>query len=103
MATPEARQRVVELMRGYALPPDFAVVVEGPIRGLDGEYFDLADLRPANYELLERLAERAGDRESAELARENRAEEEAMAARISKNWDAFLDLTLEEQGLLPRS
>ncbi len=57
VATPEARQRVVELMRGYALPPDFAVVVEGPIRGLDGEYFDLADLRPANFELLERLAE----------------------------------------------
>ena len=33
------------------------VVVEGPIRGLDGEYFDLADLRPASFELLERLAE----------------------------------------------
>lgn len=45
------------MMRGYALPPEFAVVVEGPIRGLDGEYFDLAELRPANYELLERLAE----------------------------------------------
>jgi hypothetical protein len=57
VATPEARQAVVDLMRGYALPPDFAVVVEGPIRGLDGEYFDLAELRPANFELLERLAE----------------------------------------------
>jgi sugar phosphate isomerase/epimerase len=31
--------------------------VEGPIRGLDGEYFDLAEQRPANFELLERLAE----------------------------------------------
>jgi sugar phosphate isomerase/epimerase len=57
IATAEARQAVVELMRGYDLPPDFAVVVEGPIRGLDGEFFDLADLRPANYELMERLAE----------------------------------------------
>ena len=57
VATAEARQRVVELMRGYVLPPDFVVVVEGPIRGLDGEYFDLAELRPANFELLERLAE----------------------------------------------
>ncbi len=44
-------------MRSYTLPADFAVVVEGPIRGLDGEYFDLADLRPASFELLERLAE----------------------------------------------
>jgi sugar phosphate isomerase/epimerase len=57
IATAEARRTVVELMRGYDLPPDFAVVVEGPIRGMDGDYFDLADLRPANYELMERLAE----------------------------------------------
>jgi sugar phosphate isomerase/epimerase len=57
VATAEARHTVVELMRGYDLPPDFAVVVEGPIRGMDGEYFDLADLCPANFELMERLAE----------------------------------------------
>jgi sugar phosphate isomerase/epimerase len=57
IATAEARRRVVALLRSYDLPPNFAVVVEGPIRGLDGEYFDLAELRPANFELLERLAE----------------------------------------------
>lgn len=57
VATAEARQAVIDLMRSYDLPPDFAVVVEGPIRGLDGEYFDLADPRPASFELVERLAE----------------------------------------------
>ncbi|HLH24490.1 MAG TPA: TIM barrel protein [Chloroflexota bacterium] len=57
VATADARQAVIDRMRSYALPADFAVVVEGPIRGLDGEYFDLADLRPASFELLERLAE----------------------------------------------
>jgi len=48
---------VVELLRQLERPAEFALVVEGPIRGLDGEYFDLADLRPASFALVECLAE----------------------------------------------
>jgi ferritin-like metal-binding protein YciE len=53
----------------------------------------------AAYQLLERIAERAGDETTAEAARESRAEEEAMARRIEANWDRFAELSLQEAGV----
>jgi ferritin-like metal-binding protein YciE len=53
------------------------------------------------YELLARLAMRAGDHETARVAREIRHEEEEMAEWIASHWDRFFDLMLEEAGLEP--
>ena len=53
----------------------------------------------ASYELLERIATRAGDEETAEVARQNRAEEEAMAKVFASNWDRFAELSLKDAGL----
>ena len=52
----------------------------------------------ASYQLLERVAMRAGDEETAEVARQNRAEEEAMARKLDEHWDTFAELSLREQG-----
>ena len=54
----------------------------------------------AAYQLLERLAKKAGDQQTAEVARQNRADEQAMARKIDSNWDRFLELTLATPGFL---
>jgi ferritin-like metal-binding protein YciE len=53
----------------------------------------------ASYQLLERIAQRAGDEETAEVARQNRGEEEQMAKRFEERWDRFAELSLEEHGI----
>jgi len=50
----------------------------------------------ASYELLERIAQRAGDDETVEVARRNRADEQRMAQTIAENWDRFAELSLAE-------
>ena len=65
----------------------------------------------AAYQLLERIANLAGDEETAEVARlnledgrtvtlvQNRAEEEEMARKLDRHWDRFAELSLEEAGV----
>jgi ferritin-like metal-binding protein YciE len=56
-------------------------------------------LEIAAYQLLERIATRAADEETAEVARQNRADEEAMARKLDELWDVFADESLREEGV----
>jgi ferritin-like metal-binding protein YciE len=53
----------------------------------------------ASYELLRRVAEKAGDEETAKAAAEIIAEEEEMAKTIAANWDKIAELSLREAGV----
>jgi ferritin-like metal-binding protein YciE len=53
----------------------------------------------ASYQMLERVARKAGDKETAAVAKKNREEEEAMARRIDSKWNKIVDLTLKEEGI----
>jgi ferritin-like metal-binding protein YciE len=56
-------------------------------------------LEIAAYQLLERVAERAGDEQTAAVARLNREEEQAMAQRIDGLWDLICEASLREEGV----
>ena len=53
----------------------------------------------ASYELLSRIAQKAGDEETSSAAREIIEEERAMARLIEQNWDKFAELSLQEEGI----
>jgi ferritin-like metal-binding protein YciE len=60
-------------------------------------------LEIACYELLERVATIAGDEATAAVARRNRTDEEAMAAKIAANWDKVARESLEQEGAVARA
>lgn len=57
-------------------------------------------LEIASYELLERVATIAGDEQTADVARRNRSDEEAMVAKIVASWDKTARQALEQEGAL---
>jgi ferritin-like metal-binding protein YciE len=53
----------------------------------------------ASYQMLERVAKKAGDKHTAAVARQNREEEEAMARSINAKWNKIVDQSLKEEGV----
>jgi len=53
----------------------------------------------ASYQMLERVARKAGDKHTAAVARQNREEEEAMARSINAKWNKIVELSLKEEGV----
>jgi ferritin-like metal-binding protein YciE len=66
---------------------------------LAGFAFAFEHLEIAAYELLERVAKRAGDRETASLAERILADEREAADRIASTWDAAMDAALDAVGV----
>lgn len=48
--------RTADLLDRYPRPPGFVILVEGPLRSLDGEFFDLTRDSAANREVARRVA-----------------------------------------------
>ena len=59
--------------------------------------FSYAHMELAAYELLRRVAERAGDADTALMARQIGEQERAMADRLAATWDVALDAALREK------
>ena len=79
------------------LPLDF---VRGEKAGRNArDAYATEHLEIASYELLRRIAQKAGDEETARAAQEIIVEEAAMAKLIEENWDRFAELSLQEEGI----
>jgi ferritin-like metal-binding protein YciE len=87
---------------GFNIGAFFGAQPDTPAK-LIGFAFAFEHLEVGGYEQLRRVAERAGDAETARLAEGIAEEERAMAARIAERWDAAVDAALEAQGLGARS
>jgi ferritin-like metal-binding protein YciE len=83
---------------GFNIGAFFGAQPDTPAK-LVGFAFAFEHLELAAYEQLRRVAERAGDQRTAELAAELADDERRTAARIAELWDAAVDSALAEQGI----
>ena len=97
-ATPSGVKQVGGILQAMAkMPLDMVRGEKAGRNARDG--YATEHMEIASYELLRRIAEKAGDEETARVADEIIAEEKDMAKTISSNWDKFAELSLREEGV----
>jgi len=97
-ATPSGVKQVGGILSALAkMPMDMVRGEKAGRNARDG--FATEHMEIASYELLKRVAEKAGDEETMRVADEIIKQEQAMADTIAKNWDKFAELSLREEGV----
>jgi ferritin-like metal-binding protein YciE len=97
-ATPSNVRQMGGILQALAkMPLDMVRGEKAGRNARDG--FATEHMEIASYELLRRIAEKAGDEETANAAKEIIAQEKRMADVISQNWDRFAELSLREEGV----
>jgi ferritin-like metal-binding protein YciE len=97
-SSPSAVKQIGGVLGALAkMPLDFVRGEKAGRNARDG--YATEHLEIASYELLRRIAQKAGDEETAQAASEIIVEEAAMAKLIEEHWDTFAELSLQEEGI----
>ena len=115
--TDRHRERLAERLQAHDTTPSMVKDAGQIFVALTREMIDRADpgsaakvlsdgfvaehLEITSYELLERVAKAAGDFQTAEVARHNRADEEAMVEKLRAGWDQSVIESLERSSVPP--
>ena len=97
-ATPSAMKEAGGIMA--ALMKGVLDIARGDKAGRNArDGFATEHMEIASYQMLERVAKKAGDKRTAAVARQNREEEEAMARSIDAKWNKIVEQSLKEEGV----
>jgi ferritin-like metal-binding protein YciE len=113
--TEEHAEKVRRCLEGHGASPSkvketlgtLAALMKAPAAMLRGEQemrnardgFATEHLEIATYRVIEELAKAADDKQALQIARENIADEERMAARIQRNWARVVGRSIEDAGV----